>query len=234
MKILQLARLSLFKTLLINFKTQAFYDACHLPILIGKGVVIRQFGNIVIGNPRNTGSLSIGLQYTVMDHARNYGVIDNQGTLRIGGKVIIRTGVKIRIDRKASVYLGDHVKIGANNILIATKSIHFGEGTETSWNCQIIDSDMHYVKNISSGEIKDKTREILIAKNVWIGNHCKINKNAFISDNSIVASNSMVNKKFLQPNIIIAGSPAKMIAENYNRVFDQQEEYKLNVKFNHL
>jgi len=42
----------------------------------------------------------------------------------------------------------------------------------------------------------------------------KINKNTKISDDSIVGWGSIVTKKFEDKNIIIAGTPAKIVKRN--------------------
>jgi acetyltransferase-like isoleucine patch superfamily enzyme len=43
-------------------------------------------------------------------------------------------------------------------------------------------------------------------------------KGSFIKDNSIIATGSVVTKAFEESNVIIAGSPAKIVKENVSWV----------------
>ncbi|MCB6663487.1 hypothetical protein LI167_09075 [Phocaeicola dorei] len=55
-----------------------------------------------------------------------------------------------------------------------------------------------------------------IGKYVWIGKDVKIGKNTKIPDDSIVGWGSIVTKVFHEPNIILAGIPAKIIKRGIN------------------
>lgn len=52
-----------------------------------------------------------------------------------------------------------------------------------------------------------------IGDNVYIGPGAKIYGNIIIGNNNAIAANSTVGKSFLQNNVMIAGSPAKVIKE---------------------
>ena len=59
-------------------------------------------------------------------------------------------------------------------------------------------------------------QSIEIGKHVWIGKDVKIGKNVKIADNSIVGWGSIVTRKFDEPNVIIAGTPAKIVRRGIN------------------
>jgi len=92
------------------------------------------------------------------------------------------------------------INIG-NNVLIAMNTI-------------IRTSDGHTIINKGTKEILNMTKDINIDDNVWIGTNCVILKGALISRNSVVGACSLVNKKFEEENVIIAGSPARIIKKN--------------------
>ena len=50
----------------------------------------------------------------------------------------------------------------------------------------------------------------------WIGKDVKIGKNVRIADNSIVGWGSIVTKRFEEPNVILAGIPAKVVKHGVN------------------
>ncbi len=86
--------------------------------------------------------------------------------------------------------------------------------------------NMHVIRRSNIGDtvfVKDKEKyvlksncsdnEIRIGHHVWIGYGAKILKGAMIGDGSIVGTVSIVNKPFSN-NVIIAGSPAKVVQKN--------------------
>lgn len=66
------------------------------------------------------------------------------------------------------------------------------------------------------GVAPDKRRElgvigeVVIGKNVWIGNNVIILKESQVGDNSIVAAGAVVSGRFPE-NVIIGGVPAKIL-----------------------
>lgn len=226
-------RINFCATLVVNFKTQKFWDAVKLPILIYNKCVLKRCGKINISGNIRRGILKIGMDDTIKDCKNNTSILDNYGTIIIHGQTIFRTGTHIRVDSKGVLSIGDDVRIGANNLIICTNCISFNNNIDISWDCQFIDSDMHYVKNLETGIVKDKSKPVIIGNHVWIGNHCLINKGTSLAAGIVVASNSMVNKAFDTANIIIGGSPAKQLAINMRRIMDRQEEAYWNEYYKH-
>ena len=51
-----------------------------------------------------------------------------------------------------------------------------------------------------------------IGDNVWLGDHSTVLKGVTIGDNSVVAARAVVTRD-VPPNVVVAGSPAKVIKE---------------------
>ena len=51
---------------------------------------------------------------------------------------------------------------------------------------------------------------VAIRNQVWICDNVSILKGTVIADDSVCAMGSIINKKFIQPNVILAGVPAKI------------------------
>ena len=126
------------------------------------------------------------------------------------------------------------VKIGDGStfhsiFLIADKKskITIGEDCMFSWNCSLLNHDFHTILDKNTGEIlNSKVNEIHIGKHTWVGYGATFFKNVKIMENSIVGMNSFViNSKFDEPNVIIAGSPAKVIKHNINWDRDHPDVY---------
>jgi serine O-acetyltransferase len=74
-------------------------------------------------------------------------------------------------------------------------------------NCRI-----HTCVNIGATSGQKEAPEI--GNNVYIAPGVKIFGGVTIADNIAIGANAVVNKSFLEPNITIAGVPAKKISEN--------------------
>ena len=75
--------------------------------------------------------------------------------------------------------------------------------------------DSHSIVNLEGQKI-NFSKDITIGNHVWVGNRVIITKGTRVCDNSVVGTGSTVSKKFEEPNIIIAGVPAKKVKENIN------------------
>lgn len=75
-------------------------------------------------------------------------------------------------------------------------------------------SDGHKIYDLDTKEIYNHPKDIKIGNHVWIGLRTIILKGVEINDNCIVAAGAMVNKKFKDKNVILAGVPAKIVKRN--------------------
>ena len=65
-----------------------------------------------------------------------------------------------------------------------------------------------------NGKRTNPSKDINIAQHVWIGSKVTITKGAAVAKDSIIGTGSIVTKVFDQPNVVIAGIPAKIVKEN--------------------
>lgn len=94
-------------------------------------------------------------------------------------------------------------------------SLFIGDHCMCAENVIIIPSDGHIVYDINTSELLNKGEDVVIGNHVWIGLNCIFLKGAKVSNDTIVGANSLVNKKF-EKNVIIAGSPAKIVKSDVN------------------
>jgi acetyltransferase-like isoleucine patch superfamily enzyme len=90
------------------------------------------------------------------------------------------------------------------------KGIKIGADTIIGCNVQIYDSDFHVVAAKRRGVPQHSSAQVIIGRNVWIGNNCIILKGASIGDNSVVAAGSIVTSEF-GAGVVIGGCPARFI-----------------------
>jgi len=75
-------------------------------------------------------------------------------------------------------------------------------------------SDVHKVYDIDSGErLNTATQDVKVGNHIWIAANVTISKNVQIADGCIIAAGSFVNKSVPTPNVMLAGTPAKVIRE---------------------
>lgn len=71
-------------------------------------------------------------------------------------------------------------------------------------------------RRLPRGGAVNYAESIEIGRHVWVGKDDKIGKNVCIADNSIVGWGSIVTKRFDEPNVILAGIPAKVVKRGVN------------------
>ncbi len=96
-------------------------------------------------------------------------------------------------------------------------NVTIGDDCQFSYGVNIRTSDGHSIFDQTTKEILNKPQSgVKIGNHVWIGTDVFILKDVEIPDNSVIGARSLVNKKYTEPNVIIAGSPAKIIKRNIN------------------
>lgn len=121
------------------------------------------------------------------------------------------------------IHMGKYSKIGSNSHIRCVEKVILGEYSAIANNTVICDNNNHPVNPadrmimrltpLGSDERSWKHADhapIIIGKNVWIGEYCRICKGVTIGDGSIVAANAVVTKN-VPPNCIVAGNPAKIV-----------------------
>lgn len=145
--------------------------------------------NISIRGNNNTAKLN-GLRRICRGMKVDMSNYHNNREVSIGENCFINHGVFLQC-------CGDNVsiKIGSNCALAA------GSIYRTT--------DFHKVYDINTNERLNPEKSIIIADNVWMAGSI-VSKGAVIPYGCIVGANSFVNKKFEEPNCIIAGAPASI------------------------
>ena len=93
--------------------------------------------------------------------------------------------------------------------------IEIGEDCMLASDVKIVGGDGHSIYDLSTGKlINAQKNKLYVGNHVWLGDNSRIMKNAVISDGSVVGANTVVVKKYDEPNIILAGNPAKIIRHN--------------------
>lgn len=229
-------RMNIFATILLNFRFLPFRQAALFPIIVyGKFKAHSLTGKIAISAPVKHSMIKIGYRwFDLFPIAYLPTQLWLSGNLEFAGSCIISGGCGIFVQKKtASIKFGNRCSLGAGSLIKSLDSITVGDYTCITGNCTIMDSNMHYVKNIETGLIGKPSGPIIIGGYCWINSGSIMTKGAIIPDYCIVARGSFINKSFLENgnNLFIVGSPAKIKGPKVQRIFNEDKEKELRKYF---
>lgn len=124
----------------------------------------------------------------------------NNGRIYVGGRVFLGSGT--RIDNSGELHLGAGTLITANTVIECTNKIIIGENALISWDCLLMDDDLHKIYRSEDGQQINPAGEIKIGKHVWIGCRCTLLKNTTISDDAVIAAGSILARANISPNCV--------------------------------
>ncbi|MFD9362080.1 acyltransferase [Priestia megaterium] len=136
--------------------------------------------------------------------------VKSQGQIVAGDNLSI-TGRPIKVslnteNKESKIVFGNNVFINYGVDIGCARSVRIGDNVKIGPLTNIIDSNYHLVDSNDSL----KSEQVVIENNVWIGRGCSILSGVTIGENSVVAAGSVVNKD-VPPNVLVAGSPAKIV-----------------------
>ena len=212
-----------FAILYFNFKMLPFRHAIKLPFDFYYSVRFQNLSGHIILNCKEVyrGMFKFGGRGSEM-FSRTTTIIDLKGTLELNGPLEIGHGCLLRVENAAIVSFGANVRLGALTKMFAENRIIFGDEIDFSWESQIFDTNFHYIKNVKNNTLDARVGSVKIGSRNWFGNRVTVMKDTVTPDDLIVASNSLCNKDYSSlPNYsVIGGIPAKLIASNKQRLFE--------------
>ncbi|WP_299396354.1 acyltransferase [uncultured Gelidibacter sp.] len=234
-KIRRISRISIIKTLFLNFTKLPWHQAIKLPIILSNNTYFYDLsGRIKIEGIVSTGMIRLGFlgEDTKVWHDNKI-LLKIMGTLIFKGKVNLGVGVSIQIQPEAELIFGSNILMNYNSKIICYEYIEIGANSRFAWDCQLIDTDLHFIKNKKTGELSKRNSPIKIGENNWIGNRVSIMKGTVTPNYCIIASLSLCNKNYDIPNYsLIAGTPAKLIKTDVYRVLEEEEAQIITLNSN--
>lgn len=204
--LLEIKKISIFKTLWVNFK-HATNAKNKLSCLVYRKTVLdfHKSSRIEINNGRLTFNRSFNKKNpftTLITLRKNSKIIVN-------GKFNFYQGSFISIGDNAILELGNGSYLNGQCKLICHTKISIGDGTIIADNVTIRDSDMHTIV----GKETEMSKPIIIGNHVWIGDGATILKGVTIGDGSIIAAKAVVTKD-VPEGTLVGGIPASVIRTN--------------------
>lgn len=155
-----------------------------------------------------------GNEVKLGDDATLNGEISVQGSnnrVSIGKNAVIRGSILVKGDRQ-EVVIGDFTTFQSVYLLCQEGcNVTIGHSCMLSRDIEIRTTDAHSVIELESRHRINQPASVEIGNHVWIGVGALISKGSVIPEDSIVGAHSFVNGQFRQPNVIVAGSPARVV-----------------------
>lgn len=222
----RILRVSPWRTLFLNFYMLPLNQAIRLPIILTRNVRFYNLsGKIVLNGIVKTGMVRFGFfgeDNMYWNSAKT--LLQIEGRLVLSHNIHIANGIVIRVEKDANLRIDENVRISNEVRIICYNDITIKKNNRIAWECQIMDTTFHYIRNISTKEYNTIHGTIVIGENNWIGNRCNIMKGTKLPNYCIVTSGSLINKDFSEHQYsVLAGSPAKLIKQGVYRVLDKEE-----------
>lgn len=227
-----LLELNILKTIFFNFKVFPLRTAIKLPVYFFgpvrfaslKGDVILEASNV------SRGMVQFGCKSENIIATHEPTRISIDGRLIFKGKSKFAHAIQLLVWNNGTLSFGDDTWVGSFSKVIAFRSVQLGNKLLCSWECQIFDTDFHFIENTDDGTISDTNGSILIGDKVWLGSRVSILKNTHIPNDCIIALGSICNQDYsltCPAGSVIGGIPAKFIKKGVCYINDKQEEQKL-------
>lgn len=115
---------------------------------------------------------------------------------------------------KSKLFIDEDFSCGGVEIKLREHwDVYIGKDCMFSSGISMWTSDGHAIFD-ETGKLINIGGDIIIGDHVWVGHGVKFLKKTFVNDGSVVGGSSLVNKKFNEQNVILAGFPAKVIRKN--------------------
>ncbi|MDG9730413.1 acyltransferase [Ignatzschineria sp. RMDPL8A] len=137
----------------------------------------------------------------------------NNNKLIIGANVRW-TGHILVVGNNRLVTIGEGTTAQGVYILSRDEDVIIGKNCMFSREIEIRSTDVHKIYDLDTGERINPAKKVIIGDNVWIGARVIVSKGANIPNGCVIGASSFVNKKFETCNVIIAGTPAKVVKNN--------------------
>ena len=213
--------LSIVKKLLL--RSERINKVCAFLSRFGGWNSIKTRGNSVVYNNTYLTNCTIrmsGENNRIVFNGTNYFkrckfyITGNNNQIIIKDKVCGYDATFIIEDSNGSIEVG-YKTLFAGKIEIASTEgadISIGEQCLFSSEIDIRNGDSHSIFDQNGSRI-NKAEDICIGDHVWVGHRAMILKGVVILNHSVVGAGAIVTSKFARPNVVLAGSPAKIIKE---------------------
>jgi len=211
---------SIPKTLYFNFRCFSFSTAIKLPVLVSYRTKLPELhkGIITFGRSPYRFMVKFGFGGSSGIIERKSLICLEGGNVHFEGKADFCAGTSLR--NSGEIRFGNRFWSNKNCTIWCSKYICFGENVLLGWNIVFRDSDGHLI--IDNGEPRPVTGDVIIGNHCWICSEAHVIKGGSMGNDSVLGYRSLLNKKNEISNVLLVGSPAKIVKSNINWIRGEQ------------
>lgn len=133
-----------------------------------------------------------------------------------GASITLDAGVTVErnctlLAKYGRIHIGENTFIGENSILVTNSNITIGSDCLIAAGVTIRDQDHRFEDTTIPIRMQGNiSAPINIGTDVWLGSRVTVLKGVSIGSHSIAGANSLITKN-VPPNVIVVGTPAKII-----------------------
>lgn len=219
------------KTLYFNLRVFPLRTALRMPVYCSAYTRFASLkGRVEFDCPVRHGLVKIGfLANDMFVPSRNVTNLNINGVVRFRGRGDFAGGVSLNVGRYGTLVIGAEFFVSSQVRIVCHERMDIGNWARIAWECQLFDTNFHYIEEVASGRILKKAAKVSIGDRVWIGNRTTVTRGTVIPDSCMVGSNSLCNRDYsdVPENSLIGGVPAKLIKTGFRRVVSYEEEERI-------
>ena len=222
--------LNIFASLYMSFRVFGLRRGWRLPIYVYGRLRLCHIGKIRLCCPLRRRLLVLGSNYGFV--VAPFTLFDNQGVIELHGPLYLNYGTMLS-NRGTIVAEGNNI-IGNRTEIRVTQRLELGFNTILGFDCHVMDTDMHYVVDVTSKCVARNSAPIRLGRYNWIGSNCYVKKGTVTPDYLTVASpNTLLLKDYSQlpPYSVLAGTPARAVRTGFQRICNYTIEQRLRTFF---
>ena len=142
-------------------------------------------------------------------------ILGENCNLNIQGILALNSSLVINMRNDCNLNLGSGQMMNGDVRLNMGEKSNLEIGSGCLWGeTTIWTSDFHSVLKRGTSMRINPPQDIRIGNSIWFGHEVLVLKGAQIGDNSVIAARSTVLKGLYPANVVLAGSPAKVVKED--------------------
>lgn len=228
--------LSWWRTFFVNFYFLPLSQAIKLPIYVyGKLRFTKLEGKIILDctpNEIKRGMIKLNINLvSIGKGGADSEIVLGKGSIVFHADTFVGRNGKILIWGDGVLELGEKIHLNDGFSIGCSCGIKIGSYSRLAPDCTLFDTDFHFTYN-EKMSVRRNNAKIELGHHNWIGAKSSIMKGVKLPNYTSVASNSVVNKSLLiEERSLLAGAPARVVKENFTRIFNFREECKIAAYF---
>jgi acetyltransferase-like isoleucine patch superfamily enzyme len=193
-----------------NFHYLPFAQACKLPILLYKPKLLKMDGEVKIETEKvHFGMIQLGNLYVPLFPYIGIVWENHGGKVIFKGKCRVGNASAISIGKTGNIIFGNNFIASSGLKLVSYHHIEFAENVRLAWECIVMDTSLHKLKDLDGNQLGKGYGSILIGKNNWIPTRCIVLNGTRTPDYCIFGAGSILKKDYSRnpTHILMAGNP---------------------------